>query len=591
MASAAQSAEAPGAPNTIGKYQPIFELGRGGMATVYLCVLKGLGGFSKLQVVKRLKPELSEDAEFRSMFLEEARLAARINHPNVVQTNEVGIDGSNYFIAMEYLEGQSLEAFFRRASDGGKSMPLRILLPILIDTLRGLHHAHELKDFQGNPLKVVHRDVSPHNIFVTYDGSVKVVDFGIAKAADSAHETRTGVVKGKVAYMAPEQVSSKGIDRRADIFAVGAILWRGLTGKRMWRGMNEMEILVKLAGGEIPSPTTMKADLPKELVAICEKALAPKPEDRYQTAAEMMQALEEYLQRTGDRASAHEIGQMLQTLFADRREEVSKAVEQRLGALQAGVALNLDALVVDPAQSSRLSHTPSTSASFSRTAPLAAAQTNNVAVAARPPVEATTGDRSTLEVPSAPRGNLGMLVGIGAGALVLGVVAVLGLRAAGSTGTTAAPVPSVAPGATAPASPSATAGQESVALKIAVTPASARIFIDDEPLDLTRHYPKDGAMHRVRAEAPGYEPQSQLIPFADRVVELSFMLQPRTPTPGTKPGIKPVWTPANKPTAAASAEPPQTAAPPPPPPPQATTTGKKTVPVIDTDPDPWRKSH
>src|SRR5690348_2355431 len=165
---------------SIGKYRPILELGRGGMATVHLCVLRGLGGFSKLQVVKRLRPELAEDSDFRAMFLEEARLAARISHQNVVQTNEVGVDGNNLFIAMEYLEGQSLEEFIRRAAKVEKPLKLRTLLPILSGALQGLAFAHELKDFQGRPLHVVHRDVSPHNIFVTYEGQVKLVDFGIA---------------------------------------------------------------------------------------------------------------------------------------------------------------------------------------------------------------------------------------------------------------------------------------------------------------------------------------------------------------------------------------------------------------------------
>jgi len=171
-----------------GKYRPIFELGRGGMANVILAVVQGPGGFNKLQVIKQLRSELALDPEFLTMFLDEARLSARINHSNVVQTNEVGHDGRHYFIAMEYLEGQSLEAFLRRAHTMG-GLPLQMFLKIIVDSLEGLHYAHELADFEGNHLHVVHRDVSPQNIFVTYDGVTKVLDFGIAKAADSSSDT------------------------------------------------------------------------------------------------------------------------------------------------------------------------------------------------------------------------------------------------------------------------------------------------------------------------------------------------------------------------------------------------------------------
>jgi hypothetical protein len=330
----------------------------------------------------------------------------------------------------------------------------------------------------------------------------------------------------------------------------------------------------------------MKTDIPPELVAICEKALAPKAEDRYQSAAEMLQAVEGYLQKTNDRASSHEIGNMLQTLFADRREEVSKAVEQRLGALQAGVALNLDALMTEAPNSSRLSHTPSNSASFSRTAPLAAAT-----AAATGPVTAALpspdiAERTTLQPPGSGNRKLGTLVGIGAGALVLGVVAVVGIRAAGSTGPTTQPSATATNSTNVPTIQTTSTGQEAVALRISLTPAAAKIFIDDVPLDLSRHYARDGAMHRVRAEAPGYEPQSQLIPFADHTVELNFALQPvRTTAPTTtKPGGKVVWPPTTKATATTTAEPPATTVAPPPPP-QPSASGKK--PVIDTG-DPWK---
>src|SRR5262245_45560386 len=204
--------------STIGKYQLIANLGHGGMADVYLSVVHGPVGFNKLTVIKRLRPSLAEEQEFLAMFLDEARLAARLNHPNVVQTNEVAEIEGQYYIAMEYLDGQPLNRILTRAQKAG-TLPRELLIRVVADCLAGLHYAHELADYDGSPLGVVHRDASPHNIFVTYDGQTKVVDFGIAKAATRSAETRGGVLKGKVAYMAPEQARSGEVDRRSDVFA------------------------------------------------------------------------------------------------------------------------------------------------------------------------------------------------------------------------------------------------------------------------------------------------------------------------------------------------------------------------------------
>jgi eukaryotic-like serine/threonine-protein kinase len=216
------STDAP--QDATGRYQLITKLGHGGMARVLLMVARGRSGVSKLLVVKELLAEIKEDPEFLAMFLDEARLAARLNHPNVVQTYEVSEDGPTPVIVMEYLEGQSLAAVLNRI--GRAQMPLQLHLHILLQALTGLHYAHELRDFDGTPLGVVHRDVSPQNIFVTYEGQVKLVDFGIAKASSSSGRTRTGVFKGKVAYASPEQTASSTVDRRSDVFAVGVMRWR-----------------------------------------------------------------------------------------------------------------------------------------------------------------------------------------------------------------------------------------------------------------------------------------------------------------------------------------------------------------------------
>src|SRR5689334_3257328 len=198
-----QGTPAAGA-NSLGKYRLIAELGHGGMAEVYLAVVRGPAGFNKLVVVKQIRPQLAEDPEFLAMFLDEARLAARLSHPNVVQTNEVGQEGERHFLAMEYLDGQPLSRINQRLGPKG-GLPLVMHLRVIADLLGGLHYAHELSDYDGTPLGVVHRDVTPHNIFITYDGVVKVVDFGIAKARDALTLTKVGIIKGKIAYMAPEQ--------------------------------------------------------------------------------------------------------------------------------------------------------------------------------------------------------------------------------------------------------------------------------------------------------------------------------------------------------------------------------------------------
>jgi serine/threonine-protein kinase len=245
----------------------LFEIGRGGMGVVYLGLAEGPAGWTKLKVIKRLRPDLAADPRAVEMFLDEARLSARLLHPNVVQTNEVGFDGRHYFLEMEYLEGQSCELLQRRAASAG-GLPLATSLWILTQALAGLHYAHELKDLDGTPLHVVHRDVSPHNVFVTYDGNVKLLDFGIAKLATSSMDTQTGAVKGKATYMSPEQATRGAVDHRSDIFSVGVMLWQALTGQRLWGDRSDFEIFLELQRGALPSPRSARRDVPEELDAI-----------------------------------------------------------------------------------------------------------------------------------------------------------------------------------------------------------------------------------------------------------------------------------------------------------------------------------
>jgi eukaryotic-like serine/threonine-protein kinase len=324
-------------PMSGNRYKLLAELGRGGMATAYLAAMQGPAGFSKLVVVKRLRPGYASEDDFLKMFLEEAKLAALIDHPNVVHTAEVAFDGKNYFIAMEYIEGQSLEMIVRKArraadgSDGeGSRLPLKFHLHVLMETLNGLHFAHELKSFDGKALSIVHRDVSPHNVMVTYEGHVKLVDFGIAKAATSQGDTSTGVIKGKAAYMPSEQFGGKNIDRRADLFAVGVMLWQAITGRRLWQKLSDAEIFAKVSVGDIPKPSEF-AEVDPELEAICMRALALRSQDRYGTAMDFYAALETYVRARRELlTSSRELGAWLSSEFVDDRRKIKARIEESL---------------------------------------------------------------------------------------------------------------------------------------------------------------------------------------------------------------------------------------------------------------------
>jgi serine/threonine-protein kinase len=324
-----------GTPTTaFGKYQLFASLGRGGMADVFLSVARGQMGFNKLAVVKRLRQALAEEPAFRNMFLDEARLAARLNHPNIVHTYEVGEQNGVYFIAMEYLEGQSLNKVLKEALRRKEHIEHEICARIIIDALAGLGHAHELRDYDGRPLSIIHRDVSPHNIFVTYDGHSKLVDFGIAKAALSSTETEVGVLKGKVAYMSPEQAMGGRIDARSDLFAMGIVLWELLARQRLMTGESAANTLHKLMNEPIPRVSQV-AQIDPNLDMIVAKALEKDPNLRFQSATEMRDALEQWLAMQPRNARQDDVGRKMQALFVNIREEVQRQIQKHMAAITA----------------------------------------------------------------------------------------------------------------------------------------------------------------------------------------------------------------------------------------------------------------
>ncbi len=262
------------------------------MATVFLARLEGVAGFQRLCAIKRLHPHLANEAEFVDMFLDEARLAARIHHPNVVSILEVGTSDQGYYLVMEYIEGDTAARLLARCTQTGGHIPPASAVRIALDTLFGLHAAHELTDDAGLPLHIVHRDVSPQNILVGIDGVSRITDFGVAHAATRLSSTRTGQLKGKLAYMAPEQARGVPVDRRADVFAMGVVLWELLAGKRLFKAGNDAETLHRILFAPIPTPRDAGIDIPIPLQAVCMRALARETADRYASAAEFADDLE-----------------------------------------------------------------------------------------------------------------------------------------------------------------------------------------------------------------------------------------------------------------------------------------------------------
>ena len=290
------------------RYELIGELASGGMATVYLARLAGVGGFQRFVAIKRLHPHLAGEEEFIEMFLDEARLAAGIHHPHVVPILEVGQTDNGYYLVMEYIEGDTLARVVARALSGGQNVPRSILLRIILDTLAGLHAAHELNDAHGQSVSLIHRDCSPQNVLVGVDGCSRITDFGVARATSRIASTRTDRVKGKLAYMSPEQAKGDSdIDRRSDLFAMGVILWEVLAGRRLFKAESERETMRRIMIEPIPRLSTILPDLHTALDDVVARALERDPDRRFQTAAEMGDGLERAA-RVAATASPNELG-------------------------------------------------------------------------------------------------------------------------------------------------------------------------------------------------------------------------------------------------------------------------------------------
>jgi len=494
----------------IGKYHLVAELARGGMGVVYLAAAQGPGGFSKLLVVKELRPELTQDESYVSMFLDEARLAAQLTHRNIVQTIEVGSEGSRHYMVMEFLDGRSLHRIARRFADRG-TFPVGAHLRVIAEALLGLHYAHQLRGFDGEPLGIVHRDVSPLNVLVTFDGQVKVIDFGIAKSVESTHETKTGVLKGRVAYMAPEQAWGQPVDCRADVYAAGVMIWEAVTGKRLWEGKNDVEILAKLLREGAPRLREALPHVPAELDALCARAMSRDPADRQPSASALLDELETHLARRSDVMTMRDVGGLISAVFAEERRRMNALIEETLVRVRTA----LPASGVMPTLEGRSRGTPSGSL-FSVSAlgepsqsALLSLGSGRIAVSLPPSV-------SAFAAPAAPWWKTRRTAVLGGAAAALALVA-----AVAATAGRADPPPAVPGAASAMAGVAAVpAAPEMLDLLVRVSPPGAQISLDGMPLGSNPYrgrFPRDGLAHHVGATADGYDSKLEDVTFAGDV--------------------------------------------------------------------------
>jgi serine/threonine protein kinase len=317
----------------LGKYEILKRLATGGMAEIFLARVSGLPGFHKMVVIKRILPQLATKTDFVEMFLDEARIAATLQHPNVVTMYDVGVVDGNYFIAMEYLHGEdarSIAKALKPKEPGGvaEKLPLEHALNIVIGVASGLHYAHEKVGFDGRPLEIVHRDVTPQNIYVTYEGGVKLLDFGIAKASNRFGETRFGTLKGKVPYMSPEQCRGEPLDRRSDLFSLGIMLYELTLGMRLYKGKSDFEVLKQIVEGTVTPPRELDPNYPPELDAIVMRSLEKEKSARYQTAHELQADLEALVRADRLHVSPITLAAFMRELFGPKIEAWREAQAQ-----------------------------------------------------------------------------------------------------------------------------------------------------------------------------------------------------------------------------------------------------------------------
>jgi serine/threonine-protein kinase len=519
----------------VGRYEIHDAIASGGMATVHLGRLKGTAGFSRTVAIKRLYPQFANAPELVSTLLDEAHLVSRIRHPNVVATLDVVADGDELCVVMEYVHGESL-ARLMRGDEPGQPMPVGIAAGVMVGVLHGLHAAHEATSESGEPLGIVHRDVSPQNIMVGTDGLARVLDFGVAKAKGRLQTTRDGQIKGKLAYMAPEQVGAGDVSRRTDVFGAGVVLWEALTGQRLFGGEYESEVLASVILASIEPPSTLVPELSAELDAVVLKALRRHSADRYDSARDFALALAD----ATDLAPPWEIGDWVKSTADSTLAERSALVS----ALEQGVSLSeLAPASTDPDAATTSDITPAESAKRSRR--------RHEPVG--PGTEVTTPSAHVL-APSkraARKRRSGTMVASAALVAVALVAALLWnnrdrepprrleSRLAAGVASAAAVVPDTTPSAasSAPLSGQATAEGE-VAVEVQTTPAGAIVTVGSKrygPTPIEFRLEKGSDPIELTVSKPGRVTQvRELVPDRSHRIEL-VLLPVRTPGRGPPP--------------------------------------------------------
>jgi serine/threonine protein kinase len=488
-------------PRPFGKYTLVSELGRGGMAEVFLALHRSSFGMEKLLVLKCMRPSLRDHSRFIKMFINEARTAATLTHPNIVQVFDAGEVDGDYFIAMEYVEGADLGKLLRtRRARTNDPFPIEHALHIIVETLSGLAHAHQKKDLSGLPLALVHRDISPHNLLLAFDGNVKIVDFGISKSAlhDSAHSI-AGEVKGKVRYLSPEQALVRPIDHRTDLFAVAVILFELTTGTRLFPGPPDVNGIRRMHDSDYPPPNLHSAGYPEELELIVMRGLEKDPDRRYQSAREMQRDLLRFADSAGLTLSESSFADWLQG-------ELSSALDEQQCLLRQ---------VRDLAWSARHRTSRATVSATSLTPPAEWTDTSS-AIADResvdgpPSVRPCVSTMAPTEQPYAqrPRRNVRLL--LGAAAISVGGWFALGQPAAPRAFRTALEQKVVGPvqalwAPVLPEAPPKPVGSTHVSLE--VVPTNALVWLDETPLTTRRIAVSVGERHRLRISAPGFVTQ------------------------------------------------------------------------------------
>jgi hypothetical protein len=486
-----------------GRYRIHGVLGEGGMGRLYVAEQNGIEGFAKIVALKRILPHLADNEHFQALFFNEARVAARLEHPNIVATHELGEVDGTYFTAMEYLPGEDLAAVLAKCDARG-AMPVEIATALAQQAACGLHYAHTLADGAGRRSGLVHRDVNPSNIFVTYHGVVKLLDFGVVKLPGNSSHTSPGAFKGKYAYCAPEQIEGGAIDHRTDVFSLGIVLWECLAGRALFLGPNDAATIDAVRTRQVVPPSKLRRELPGDLDDIALRALNRDRDKRFQSAQELNDALERFLAKRRNRPTSQSIGQWLEALFGAERAAAKKAIAQggdvagALALLSGGTptrpVLERPVTGSEPGAGAVAAVRPR--AMWSATAgglkPTGARPITSSGHGPVPRVDPPPALEPELPAPPAARATKTRAI------MVIGALVVAGAGAAAWLSQRQSSAPAPAP-----------AAASSGAVEIVSEPAGGNIFVDDDPSGLTTPATitglRAGRAVSIRVDKEGFE--------------------------------------------------------------------------------------